>query len=191
MGGRCGDAGGPAGRLQAGSATSWAGGGPRGEGVGPPRAGVLSVLSASLGRGADSNSQKDVESRGGAGTEAGRGEAWRSSKTTSSSRWVSGAPSLCVFLCLCLSLCVSLCLCRCLSVFVSVLLTHRLSLTLCVYLSPSLFISVSLCISVSVCGYLCASLSLPLSDSPFAGLEAQLQGTHPDRTLKAVEAPRL
>lgn len=155
MGGRCGDAGGPAGRLQAGSATSWAGGGPRGEGVGPPRAGVLSVLSASLGRGADSNSQKDVESRGGAGTEAGRGEAWRSSKTTSSSRWVSGAPSLCVFLCLCLSLCVSLCLCRCLSVFVSVLLTHRLSLTLCISVSLSIYLCVivylGLCLWISVC----------------------------------------
>lgn len=75
VGGRCGDAGGPAARLQAGSATSWAGGGPRGEGVGPPRAGVLSVLSASLGRGADNNSQKDVASRAGAGAEAGSGEA--------------------------------------------------------------------------------------------------------------------
>lgn len=83
---------------------------------------------------------------------------------------------------LCASVCPCVCLsvCRCLSIFV--LITHHLCLS--VHLSSSVSTSVSLCIVICLCGCLSASLSLPVSDSPFAGLEAQLQGSHPDRTAQ-------
>ena len=166
-------------RLWAGGATPWAGQAPRGGGVGPPHAGVPSGLSASLGRGADRNSQGGTESRGGAGTRGAVGEAWGSSKTTSSSRSVFGALSVCLSLPVCLS------------IFVSVLITHHLCLSLCASLSPPLSLSISASSCISVSGCLSVSLSLPLSDSPLAGLEARLQWTQPGRTLKAAEAPPL
>ena len=166
-------------RLWAGGATPWAGRAPRGGGVGPPHAGVPSGLSASLGRGADRNSQGGTESRGGAGTRGAVGEAWGSSKTTSSSRSVFGALSVCLSLPVCLS------------IFVSVLITHHLCLSLCASLSPPLSLSISASSCISVSGCLSVSLSLPLSDSPLAGLEARLQWTQPGRTLKAAEAPPL
>lgn len=88
---------------------------------------------------------------------------------------------------LCASVCPCVCLsvCRCLSIFV--LITHHLCLS--VHLSLPLCLYLCVIVYRGLCGCLSASLSLPLSDSPFAGLEAQFQGSHPDRTLKAVEAP--
>lgn len=144
---------------------------------GPQRAGVPSVLSASLGRGADCDSQEGAESRGGAGTRGSCGGRRGGSQRPRPLLAVFGA----------LSLCVSLPLPVCLSVSVSVLITHHLCLSVHLCLPLCLSISASLCISVSGC--LSVSRCLPLSDSPLAGLEARLQWTQPGRTLKAAEAP--